>query len=185
MNLILPKERNLYLVKQIDQESINNITKDIVNINENDLLIQKVYRAYGLGYNPAPIKLFIDSYGGHVYQAAGLGSVIEKSKTDVHTIVTGCAMSAGFYLLVSGKRRFAYNDATILYHQLSAGTSGKLEEMKDYVNQLDILDKKLRAHYLRKTSMGKKLLDQLNKNKTDYYMSAQQALKLNCIEEIL
>lgn len=185
MNLILPLPRNLYLVKQVDQDSINAITKDIININENDEVIRKVYEAYGLEYKPKPISLYIDSYGGAVYQCMGLVSVIENSKIDVHTIVTGCAMSAGFLLLITGKKRFAYPKSTILYHQLRSGVDGNLKAMKEYINQLDILDKKLEDHVISKTAMSKRMLRDLNTKKIDFYMTAKEAQKLKVIDEIL
>lgn len=185
MNLMLPKERNLYLVKQVDQESINNITKDVIAINENDIIVRDVYAAYGLQYTPKPIKIFIDSYGGAVYQCLGLASVIENSFVEVYTIATGCAMSAGFLLLISGHKRFAYSNATILYHQLSAGTEGTLEQMKDYIIHLNFLDKKLIEFILRKTGFTEKFLNDLNIKKKDFYMTAKEALEFGVIDKII
>ena len=91
--LPLPKNRNLYLAKQVDQASMNSLTKSILEINENDEYLSKLYAVHDLDYKPRPIKLYIDSYGGAVYQCFGLLGVMEKSNTPVHTIVTGAAMS--------------------------------------------------------------------------------------------
>ena len=129
-NLPLPKKRDLFFNKQVDQNSIGDLTQKIIEINQDDEHLKKVYSIYNLKYNPDPIKIYIDSYGGQVYQCFGLLSVIERSETPIHTIVTGCAMSAGFMILISGHRRFAHKLSTPLYHQVSSGAIGTVKEME-------------------------------------------------------
>jgi archaellum component FlaC len=41
-----PKERNLFFNKQVDQETIGELTKSIVEINEHDEKLKKVYEIY-------------------------------------------------------------------------------------------------------------------------------------------
>jgi hypothetical protein len=77
--LPIPKERNLYLAKQVDQDSINEITKAIIDINDEDADLAKLAELYGMTYKPKPIMLYIDSYCGAVYQCFGLLSVMDKS----------------------------------------------------------------------------------------------------------
>jgi len=101
-NLPIPKSRQLFLIDQIDQVSIEKLYKDILEIDENDEFLKKVYSIYNLKYEPNPIELYIDSFGGSVYQIFGLISIIEKCKTPIYTIATGAAMSAGFLLLIHG-----------------------------------------------------------------------------------
>ena len=57
IDLPAPKDRNLYLAKQVDQDSINSITKAIVEICDNDEYITKLYALHDLTYVPKPIKL--------------------------------------------------------------------------------------------------------------------------------
>ena len=64
------------------------------------------------------IKIYIDSYGGQVYQCFGLIGVME-SKTEIHTVCSA-AMSCGFIILINGHKRFAYRHATPLYHRVSS-----------------------------------------------------------------
>ena len=111
-NLPLPKERNIYFTRQVDQSSIGDLTKQIIEINEDDKHLRKLYDVYGIDYTAKPINIYIDSYGGAVYQCFGLISVMERSKTPIHTIVTGCAMSCGFMILISGHKRFAHKLST-------------------------------------------------------------------------
>src|ERR1017187_1566959 len=113
--LKLPKSRELFFIKQVDQSSIGELTKAIIEINQDDEHLKKLYSVYNLEYRPDPIKIFLDSYGGQVYQCFGLLSVIERSQTPIHTIVTGCAMSCGFMILICGHKRFAHKLSTPLY----------------------------------------------------------------------
>mgnify|MGYP006111198189 CR=1 FL=1 len=46
MMLPQPMNRNLFLAKQVDQASINDISKAIISINENDEHIKKVFEAF-------------------------------------------------------------------------------------------------------------------------------------------
>ena len=104
-----PKDRNLFLAQQVEQASINSISKSIIEINDDDAELMQVYAMHGLEYKPKPIKLYIDSYGGYVYQCLGLLGIMKSSNVPVHTIVTGCAMSCGFLISISGHKRFGYD----------------------------------------------------------------------------
>ena len=71
-HLPIPKERILFFAKQVDQTSIEALTKNIIEINENDEFLKKQYAVYDLEYKPKPIKIMIDSFGGSVYAILGL-----------------------------------------------------------------------------------------------------------------
>lgn len=180
-----PKSRKLFFGKQVDQESIEELTKSIVNINENDKLLVKLYDVYDLEYKPKPIEIFIDSYGGLLYQVFGLLSVMEKSETPIHTIVTGAAMSCGFMMLIYGHKRFAYELSTPLYHQVSAGAIGKVEDIEQEYIEAKRLQDKLEELTLRKTKISKEKLDQIRKEKVDWFMDSEEALKLGVVDEII
>ena len=183
--LPIPRDRNLYLPKQVDQASMNELTKSIIDINENDIHLKKLYSVYGLEYSPGAIKIYIDSYGGQVYQCFGLIGVMEKSNTPIHTIVTGAAMSCGFIILINGHKRFAYQHATPLYHQVSSGFYGKVKDIEEKLEETKRLQKKIEDMTLNLTSISKKKLSDILKNKVDWYMTADEALKLSVIDEIV
>ena len=125
------KNRTLYFYSQVNQESIGTLTKEIIEINELDRYLEKYYELHDLIYQPKPIKIIIDSYGGLLYECFGLLSVMESSKTPIHTIVTGAAMSCGFMILISGHRRFGYSLSTPLYHQVSACVRVKAKDIEE------------------------------------------------------
>jgi ATP-dependent Clp protease protease subunit len=180
-----PLDRNLYLANQVDQESINKLTKAIIQINESDSEIKKISALYDFKYDPKPIKIYIDSYGGQVYQCLGLLSIMEKSNTSIHTIVTGCAMSCGFLISISGHRRFGYEKSTYLYHQVSGGVRGTVKDMEDEVIEAKRLQKMIEEHTLENTKISKDKLQSVYDMKHDWYIDSKQALKLGVIDEVL
>ena len=180
-----PKLRNLYLPEQVNQESMNKLTKAIIEINEDDEYLKKLYAVHDIEYKPQPIQMYIDSYGGAVYQCFGLLGVMDKSETPIHTIVTGAAMSCGFMILISGHKRFAYELSTPLYHQVSSGFRGKVQDLEESLEQTKKLQKTIEDITLKRTNIPKKKLTQVLKNKVDWYMTAQEALGLGVIDEIL
>lgn len=181
----LPKSRELFFNKQVDQASIGELTKSIVEINNDDELLVKIYEAHGLTYKPRPIKIHIDSYGGYVYQCYGLLSVMEASKTPVHTIVTGAAMSCGFMILICGHRRFAHELSTPLYHQISGGAFGTIKEVQEQHEEMKRLQNKLEEIVLKKTKISKKKLKEIFETKKDWYMTAKEAKELGVVDELL
>jgi len=180
-----PKARRLYLTKQIDQSSIAPLIQSILDINANDKHLIKLYKIYGLDYTPQPIELYIDSYGGTVYQAFGLISVMEQSKVPVHTIVTGVAMSGGFMILIHGHKRFAYKHSTPMYHQVSTAKWGTIKEIEESLEQSQKLQKQMEAMVKAKTKIPKAKLKKIFENKADWYMTSKEALEYKVIDEII
>ena len=183
--LKLPKSRDLFFTKQVDQASIGELTQKIIEINQDDDHLKKLYSVYGLDYKPEPIKIYIDSYGGLVYQCFGLLSVMERSQTKIHTIVTGCAMSCGFMILISGHERYAHKLSTPLYHQVSSGANGTVKEMEDKLEEAKRLQGKLEDIVKEKTKITKKKLREIFEIQKDWYMSSKEAKELGVIDEIL
>lgn len=183
--LALPKNRTLHFTKQVDQVSIAELTRSIVDIVEDDEYLTGLYKLHGLDYQPLPIKIYIDSYGGAVYQCMGLIGIMERSTTPIHTIVTGVAMSCGFLITIAGHKRFCYPTSTLLYHQISSVKAGTLKEIEDDVIEMKRLQKWVDDLTIRKTSIKKARLREVYKEKIDWYIPAEEALELGVIDEVL
>jgi len=180
-----PLDRNLYLAKQVDQTSINEITKQIIDINDSDVEIMQIAKIYGFDYQPNPIKLYVDSYGGEVYQCLGLLGIMEKSKIPIHTIVTGCAMSCGFLISIAGHERFGFPGSTFLYHSVSSGSFGTTKQMEEDIIETKRLQKIIEKHTLKNTSITKDELRDIYEKKIDWFIDSKQAKKLGVIDEII
>jgi len=186
--LPIPKDRTLLFNKDVTQITIGELTTSILEIENDDVYIKQLYKLHNLEYSPNPIKIYIDSHGGDVYHCLGLLGIMSHCKTDIHTIVTGCAMSAGFMILITGHRRFAYKHSTLLYHQISSGGgwgSSTLCEQLEEIDETERLQKILERHILDHTKINKEKLKKIYENKTDWYMTSLEALKFGCVDEII
>ena len=181
----VPMARDLYFTEQVDQASIAKLTKDILEIEKHDEFLRKLYPIYGLNYTPAPIKIYIDSYGGYVYQCFGLLGVMDASKTPIHTILTGAAMSCGFMILIHGHKRFMYKHGTAMYHQVSSGAWGKLKEMEEDLEETQRLQRRIMELTVKKTGISLAKLEENFKMKRDWYMDADTALLNGVVGSII
>lgn len=182
----LPMDRKLFLSAQVNQKSILDISKSILDINEDDERLRSLYGLYGINnWTPPPIDIYIDSYGGAVYQCFGLIGIMETSRTKIHTIVTGCAMSCGFMILISGHRRFTYEHSTPLFHQISSGIIGTASEIEAELFEVKRLQAKMEKLVIQKTKITRSKLDDIYNKKTDWFMSPTEALKLGVVDEII
>ena len=185
MEIPVAKSRNLYLAKQVNQDSMNEISKAIIDINESDKFLAACAELHGMSYTPKPIKLYIDSYGGYACQCLGLLGIMKQSEVPVHTIVTGCAMSCGFLISIAGHKRFAYDKATLMYHQVSSGAWGKLKDMEEDIMETKRLQKLVEAHTIEQTKLTRKQLKDNFETKKDWFMTSKEALKYGVIDEIV
>lgn len=181
-----PKHRDIFLAQQVDQASIKEVVSKIVEINEHDKKIKSYLKNfYDAEYKPKPIKIYIDSYGGAVYQCLGLVSIMDASETPVHTIVTGTAMSAGFIIAVSGHKRFCYEHSTLMYHQISSAKWDTLKGIEDSMEESKRLQKILESITIKKTKISKKKIREVYDMKHDWYLTSDDAKELGCIDVIL
>jgi ATP-dependent protease ClpP protease subunit len=69
MAIILPtpKDRSLIFSKTVNNDSVAELTKTLLDISTDDEYISKIYNVHDIAYKPQPIKIHIDSYGGSVF----------------------------------------------------------------------------------------------------------------------
>lgn len=180
-----PASRNLFLAQQVDQDSMNAMSKAILEIRDHDEFLKGLYPLYGLSYEPKPIIIHIDSYGGAVYQCFGLLSIMKAKGTPVNTVVTGCAMSCGFMIAIHGAHRKIHKHGTMMYHQVSFGAEGKVADVEEEVFEAKRLQKKIEDMTLEMTKITKDKLEKVYKAKQDWYLDSRESLKWGCVDEII
>lgn len=185
INLPIPMERKLFFSEDVEQESMKILSKSIIDINESDRELEKLYPIYDLEYKNKPIEIYIDSNGGSVYSVYGLVSVMTSSITPVHTICTGLAASTGFFILINGHKRFGYNLSSYLYHQISGGVWGKIQDIEETALQYNKLQNKKEEVIIKRTNITLEQLKENRERKIDWWMTSEEALKLNIIDEII
>lgn len=168
------KNRTFYIDYEIDEAyCLVELAKIIIQMNIEEKDIE----------NPDPIRLFIHSYGGDIEQALFFCDLVKASRIPIITIGMGVAMSAGFLIFLSGKKRFAFSHTSMLVHSGSAafqGTAEQIEEaQKNYKKQIE----QMKSYILDNTTIDEKTFNK-NRNK-DWYLSSDELLKYGIIDEVI
>ena len=114
-------KRDFLLSDRISQGAVKDIIKDIFEINFDDDEKEEIYK----DWERKPIQLFINSYGGSVYDGLALIDVIKRSKTPVHTVCIGSCMSMALWVWLSGAKRFVGESTTLMFHDVPSVTLQK------------------------------------------------------------
>lgn len=175
------KERQILLSKEIDEGSANDVIEAIFEINTDDDKKEGEYR----DFKREPIELYINSPGGTIYDGLAIIDAMRNSKTPVHTYCIGRAMSMAFVVFLAAEKRFAGKYSTFMYHEISGGCLGKSSEIKDYIKESDRLQSIYDEIIKEKTNIMQEQLDNYKELKTEWYIGAQDAVKLGICEGII
>lgn len=130
-----------------------------------------------------PIKLYISSHGGSVYEVLGAFDSIRNMTVPVHTICKGFVASAGTILSLAGSKRFITQNSYMLIHQLRSSMWGKYEELNDDFENCKTLMKHLKKIYVENTNLKDNELDDILKK--DISWSAEICLEKGLIHKII
>ena len=173
--------RTIYLNTGVDSDSVTDAVIAILKINEYD----DEQEAKLKNYERQPIKLVVDSYGGSVYDGIGMISAITSSKTPVHTYCYSKAMSMGMLILISGRRRYVHEFATVMFHQLSGGTGGTNQDIQEDAERINELNNMLMKIVKKRTKITKEQIKDKNEHKKDWFVSGKKAIKLGMADELI
>lgn len=132
-----------------------------------------------------PIHFYINSPGGSVYDAFAIYDTMQFVKSPVHTYGIGVQASAAAFLLSSGEKgkRYLLPHATVMIHQPSSGTRGKVTDQ-----EID-LKEALRLKYLLESIVAKntgKTTKRVHEDmERDYWMSAKEAKDYGLVDKVI
>ena len=177
-NVVEISHNRIYFYSGVTRPKILKLNKGIFNLN-----IALLAKSGPLEYEPPPIKLHINSYGGSVF--AGLSAVdyIKNSKVPVHSIIDGCAASAATLMSVVADRRYMHRNACMLVHQLSGLLWGKFQDMQDDMQNSEMLMKKIKDIYKQHTKIPKREMDNILKH--DLWWEAEKCLEYGLVDELI
>jgi ATP-dependent Clp protease protease subunit len=132
----------------------------------------------------SPINLIINSQGGDLYEMMGIIDYIKSLDVKVNTICRGSAMSAAAVVLACGTgERVSSKHSTIMFHEASSFNMGKQSDMKANVKHIDTVENMTNQLLAEKT---KKEASWWKENqRVDMYITAQEALELGVIDQII
>lgn len=167
----LLKERVIFLGEEVNEHTANLTIAQLLHLAYED--------------PEKDIKFYINSPGGAVYDGLAIYDTMQYIKPDIQTIGVGLQASMGAFLLSSGTKgkRFVLPNSTVMIHQPSAGTQGKVTDMEISLKE-GLKLKELTANILAKNT-GQKLSKVKNDMERDYWMSAKEAVAYGVVDEII
>lgn len=173
------KERKIILNNEIDSSVVEIVVAQIRKFNLEDekdnIQIE----------DKKPIELYINSYGGSVYDGFACVNAIVTSKTPVHTICDGYAMSMGLAIFLAGSKRFAMPFSNFMYHEISTAAWGKNNEIERVTQENRRLQKMYDSLVTKNTKLEQKKLDGIKKKNLDWFFDSYEALENGVVHEIL
>jgi ATP-dependent Clp protease protease subunit len=172
------KRRHILLHDEIDKESIFETCfylKRFMDIDTRE-------------GNKRPIYLDISSYGGQVHRGMILIGLLEhmiENGWEIITTVEGYAMSMGQAIAECGTKRRAFANARFMIHALSDMTYGSLQGMQDDMEESVYTWNQMKTHLMKYSKIPEERLDYYKERQKNWYFSAQEALELGVIDEIL
>lgn len=159
-------------------------TKNCLFLTESLSKMDHQSKMHQLEYNyRPPIKLHLQSLGGELMPSFYVCDFIKKMDTPVHIYIDGFVASAASLISVCGQKRYMTEHSFMLIHQLRSQSSGKFNEMKDELKNLDFFMDNLKDIYLSNSKITPERLQQLLD--TDIWISAQECLSLGLIDRII
>jgi len=165
------KKRAIYLMGDIDESKSEAFIKSILELELQD--------------PTKDIVVIIDSYGGYIDSMWAMLDAMNMVTCKVHTICIGKAMSCGQLMLIGGADgcRYATPNSRIMMHEITSGVWGKISDIQNITKESTRLDSQMRKFIVRRTNLTAKQLGE--KLRHDFFMSAQEALKLGFIDKIV
>ena len=163
----------LWLNDKFDKETIFPL---VCAIQEYNIMPEEVA--------PKEIKLIINSPGGAVHWAFPLINAIKMSEIPVVTIVDGLAASCGCLLLMSGDKRIAMANASIMSHTYAWGSAGKEHELYAKVKEFEMSSERMIYHYKKCTKKSEKYIRKHLLSETDQWLSPEECIKHGIVDEI-
>lgn len=176
--------KEILINSEIKEDIIEKAVIQIFNFNKFDAEQEK-QAPKSAPYVREPITIYLNTPGGYLDEAFSLISAIEASETPIVVVALGKVISAGFLILLAGHYRVAQKYTTLMYHQGSAGYAGEFGKHFEYAEYWKTCQDKVEKYILKKTKIKKTKLEQVFKNKTDWYMDADEAKMLGIVDDII
>lgn len=131
------------------------------------------------------INLYVNSPGGVIYSGLAVYDTMQWVSCSVATICVGLAASMGSLLLTAGAtgKRGALPNSRIMLHQPMGGAQGQASDIE--IQAREILWLKHRIYEIIAKHTGKDLETIERDADRDYWLSAEEAVAYNLIDNVL
>lgn len=167
----LLKDRIIFLGSDVNEATANIVVAQLLFLQAEDA--------------KKDIFFYINSPGGSVYDALAIYDTMQYVTNDIQTVGIGVQASAAAFLLSSGTKgkRFALPNSTVMIHQPSSGTRGKVTDQEiDLQESLRI--KRLLEEIMAKNT-GQKPAKIHEDMERDKWLTAEQAKKYGIVDDVI
>jgi ATP-dependent Clp protease, protease subunit len=167
----LLRDRIIFLGDDVNEHTANLVVAQILFLENQD--------------PNKDIILYINSPGGSVYDAMAIYDTMQFVKSDIQTVGIGVQASAAAFLLSSGTigKRFLLPHATVMIHQPSSGTRGKVTDQE--IDLREALRVKRMLEEIMAKNTGQKLAKIHTDMERDFWMTADEALKYGLVDKVI
>lgn len=167
----LLKDRIIFMGEDVNSHTANLIVAQLLHLDNLD--------------NKKPINFYINSPGGSVYDALAIYDTMQFVGSPVHTYGIGIQASAAAFLLSSGEKgnRFILPHATVMIHQPSSGTRGKVTDQEIDLQEAMRLKKMLESIMANNT--GQKPAKIHEDMERDKWLSAEEAKSYGIVDKVI
>lgn len=167
----LLKDRIIFLGTQVEQNTANLIVAQLLFLQNEDA--------------KKDIFFYINSPGGSVYDALAIYDTMQFVTNDIQTVGIGMQASAAAFLLSSGTKgkRFILPNATVMIHQPSSGTRGKVTDQEIDLKESLRIKQLLEDIMVSNTGQKKERIHE--DMERDRWMTAEEAKKYGIVDKII
>lgn len=168
-------DHRMLILRDVDDSIIDEIVMYILKWNKEDINIPKNKRI--------PIKLYISTPGGNVFDANILSDVIEQSITPVIGIAFDLVASAGLSIYLTCHERIAFKNSAFLLHDGEIAIENSRKKSKDAMEFFNEGDVRTKEHVLKYTNIDSDFYDSIFSD--DYWFYAQKGKELGVVDKII
>ena len=167
----LLKDRIIFLGQDVNEATANIIVAQLLFLQAEDA--------------KKDIFFYINSPGGSVYDALAIYDTMQYVTNDIQTVGIGVQASAAAFLLSSGTKgkRFMLPNATVMIHQPSSGTRGKVTDME--IDLKESLRIKRRLNEIMAANTGQTVEKIQNDMERDYWLTSDDAQRYGLVDDVI
>ena len=186
------KDKLILFFGEIKSSSVEAAVKDLCKINTDDGKYVEKMQVWAEknnllidSFSLDPIQFHFSTQGGSCYDGLSLYDAIESSSTPVEITCYGRIMSMGIVVLLASNVRRAHRNTTFLIHQASGLAFGSLSEVEASVEEIRRINDIIFNIIISKTKISKERLKEVLDYKQNWIFTANEALELGVITEII
>ena len=166
----LLKSRTIFISGEINQELAEKVSTQL-------LILQEM--------GDEPIKIFINSQGGHVEAGDTIHDMIKFVKPKVMIIGTGWVASAGItiYLAADKENRYSLPNKRYMIHQPLGQCRGQATDL--HIEALEIARVRERINKIISTATNQPLEKVTNDTDRNYWLNCDEAVEYGIVNKVI